>query len=134
MVGFYNTNRHGIAAFDFATVFGCDQLVVGLTHERGGTLDLLMADVPELVRVSVVPPIGNSDHSSVSAVISMAQAVLNSCVSWKVFLKHQVNWNTVCGTIEDLPWHIIWSADNPDEVLNEHLLLCCWLDVLFQPR
>ena len=39
------TNRHGVAAFDFATVFGFDQLVVGPTHARGGTLDLLMTDV-----------------------------------------------------------------------------------------
>ena len=36
------TNRHLVAAFDFATVSGCDQLVVDPTHERGGTLDLLM--------------------------------------------------------------------------------------------
>ena len=34
------TNRYGVAAFDFATVSGCNQLVVGPTHERGGTLDL----------------------------------------------------------------------------------------------
>ena len=40
------TNRNGIAAFDFATVSGFDQLVVGPTHARGGTLDLLMTDVP----------------------------------------------------------------------------------------
>ena len=39
----------------------------------------------------------------------------------KVFLKHQVNWNTVCGAIQDLPWRYIWHADNPVEVLNEHL-------------
>ena len=77
-------NRHGVAAFDFATVSGRDQLVVGPTHARGGTLDLLMTDVPDLVRVSVVAPIGNSDHSSLSAVISMAQAVPNLCVSKKV--------------------------------------------------
>ena len=38
-----------------------------------------MTDVPDLVRVAVVAPIGNSDHSSLSAVISMAQAV-PSCV------------------------------------------------------
>ena len=117
------TNCHGVAAFDFATVSGCDQLVVGPTHARGGTLDLLLTDVPDLVRVSVVAPIGNLDYSSLSAVISMAQVVLNLCVSRKVFLKHQVNWNTVCGAMEDLPWHNIWSADNPVEVLNEHLLL-----------
>ena len=35
--------------------------VVGPTHVRGGTLDLLMTDVPDLVRVAVVAPIGNSD-------------------------------------------------------------------------
>ena len=85
------TNRHGVAAFNFATVSGCDQLVVGQTHARGGTLDLLITDVPDLVRVSVVSSIGNSDHSSLSAVISMAQAVPNLCVSRKFFLKHQVN-------------------------------------------
>ena len=59
--GSTTTNRHGVAAFDFATVPGCDQLIVGPTHARGGTLDLLMTDVPDLVRVAVVAPIGNSD-------------------------------------------------------------------------
>ena len=39
------TNRHGVNAFDFATVSGCDQLVVSQAHARGGTLDLLMTDV-----------------------------------------------------------------------------------------
>ena len=102
-LGSTTTNRHGVAAFDFAKVSGCDQLVVGSTHARGGTLDLLMTDVPNLIRVAVVAPIGNSDHSSMPAVVSMAQAVPNLCVSRKVFLKHQVNWNTVCGAIRELP-------------------------------
>ena len=57
------TNCHGVAPFDFATVSGCDQLVVGPTHVRDGTLDLLMTDVPDLVRVAIVAPIGNSDLS-----------------------------------------------------------------------
>ena len=42
------------------------------------------------------------------------------CINRKVFLKHQVNWN---GAIQDLPWCNIWHADNPVEVLNEHLSL-----------
>ena len=71
-LGSTTTNRHGVAAFDFETMSGCDQFVVGPTHARGGTLDLLMTDVPDLVRVSVVAPIGNSDHDSPSAVISIA--------------------------------------------------------------
>ena len=42
-------NRHGVVAFDFATVSGCNQLVVGRTHARVGTLDILMTDVPDLL-------------------------------------------------------------------------------------
>ena len=102
-LGSTTTNRHGVADFDFATVSGCDQLVVGPTRAHGGTLDLLMTDVPDLEWVAVVAPIGNSHHSSLSAVISMAQAVSDLCVSRKVFLEHQVNWNTVSGAIQELP-------------------------------
>ena len=39
-LGSTTKNRHGVAALDFATVSGCDQLVIGPTHARGGTLDL----------------------------------------------------------------------------------------------
>ena len=53
----------------------------------------------------------------------MAQAVPNLCVSRKVFLKHQVNCNTVCDAIRELPWRNIWLSDNLVEVLNEHLSL-----------
>ena len=98
-------------------------MVAGPTHERVGTLDLLMTDFPDLLRVAVVAPIGNSDHSSLSAVIWMAQAVPNLCVGRKVFLKHRFNWNIVCDAIQDLPWHNIWLDDNPVEVLNKHLSL-----------
>ena len=73
------TNSHGVAAFDIANVSGCDQLVVGLTHKRCGILDLVMTDVPDLIRVAVVAPIGISDHSSLSAVISTARVFLLSC-------------------------------------------------------
>ena len=72
---------------------------IGPTNARGGTLDLLITDVPDLVWVADVAPIGISDHSSLPAVISMAHAVPNLCVSRKIFLKHQVNWNTVCAAI-----------------------------------
>ena len=53
----------------------------------------------------------------------MAQAVPNLWINRKVFLKHEVNWNTLGGALQVLPWHNIWSADNPVEVLNEHLTL-----------
>ena len=58
-LGSTTTNRHGDADFDFATVSGCDQLVVSPTPARGETLNLLMTDIPDLVRVAVVAPIAN---------------------------------------------------------------------------
>ena len=122
-MGSTTTNRQGVAAFDFATVSGCDQLVVSPTHAHGGPHDLLITDVPDLLWVTVVAPIGNSDHYSLSAVISMAQAVPNLCVSRKAFLKHQANWNTVCGAIQDLPRCNIWLTDNPVEISNRRLSL-----------
>ena len=112
-LGSTTSNRHGVAAFDFATVSSCDQLVVGPAHARGLTLGLLVTDVPDIVLVAFVAPIGNSDHYSLSAVISMAQAVPHLRVSRKLFLKYQVNWNTVCGALRGLPWRNIWLANNP---------------------
>ena len=102
-LGSSTTNRHRVVAFVFATLSGCDQFVIGPTYAHGGTIDL-MSDVPDLVRVAVAALIGNSDHSSLSAVISMVQVISNLCVSMKVFLKFQLNWNTVCCAIQDLPW------------------------------
>ena len=79
-LGSTTTDRHVVAALNIVTVSSCDQLVVGPSHARGGKFDLLMTDVPELVRVAVVAPICNSDHSSLSAIILMAQAAPNLCV------------------------------------------------------
>ena len=120
-MGYTTTNRHGVAPLDFVTVSGCDLLVIGITHARGGTLDLLMTDVPDLVRVAVVAPLGRSDYSSFSISISKAQAIPNLCVSNRVLLKHRVNWSPVCNAIGVFSWRSIWSADNPVERLNIHL-------------
>ena len=84
MVGFYKKESSwccGVAAFDSTNVSGCCQLVIGSEHARGGTLGLLITDVPDLVRVAVVAPIGNLDHSSLAAFISIAQDPPNLCVS-----------------------------------------------------
>ena len=111
----------------FATVSGCEQLVVVPTHVRCGTLDLLITVVPDLVQVALEAATSNSDHYTLSAEISMAQAVPNLCVSRKVF--HQVNRNTVCCAIQDMLCRNIWLADNPIEILLEYfsLLVGCYL-------
>ena len=93
-----------MVGFDFATVSGCDQLVIVPTHARGRTLDLLMTDAPDLVRVAVVARLGSSDHSSLSIAIPMALAIPNLRVSRRVLLKHRVNWSAVRDAIGVLPW------------------------------
>ena len=46
-LGSTSTNHHGVVAFDSSTVSGCNELIVGPTHAFGGTLDLMMTDVPD---------------------------------------------------------------------------------------
>ena len=104
MVGFYYPS---IAVLNFPTVSGCDQLVIGPTHTRGGTLDLLISDVPDLLLVAVVAPLGSSNHSSLSIAISISQAIRNFCFSRRVLLKHRVNLSAVCDAIGVLPWRSI---------------------------
>ena len=43
-------------------------------------LDLVMTDVLYVVRVTVAAPIGNWDHSSLSAVISIWHRLFQTCV------------------------------------------------------
>ena len=41
---------HCVAAHDYATVSSCYQLIISLTYACGGTLDLLMTDVPQVIK------------------------------------------------------------------------------------
>ena len=100
VVGCYTiTNVHGVAAFDFSTVSGCDQLVVVPTH----TLNRWNNWPPDdwcswpSTGCCCSTHIGKVDHSSLSAVISMAQADPNLCVRMKVSLKHKVSCGRVGG-------------------------------------
>ena len=126
--GSTTTNRHEVAAFDFATVSGCDQLVVGPTHSRGETLDLLITDVPDVAWVVVVAQIGNSDHSYLSVVISMAQEV-------QTYVWVRNSWSIksiVCGAIRIYPGVTFVLLT----ILLRFWMNICpgWLDVIYQPR
>ena len=103
-------------------------MVVGQTHVRGGTLDLLMTDIFDLVRAAVVAPKGNSYQASISAVIPISQAVPNLLVGKFSFNIKSIRTQYVVKLIQDLPWRNIRSSDNPVVVLT------CWFDVMYQPR
>ena len=112
------TSAYGRSAFDFSNQTGCEQLVSGPTHNHGGILDLLMTNVPDLVSVSVVAPVGGSDHSSLSISLNVRQRTPNFTIRKKVFLKSRVDWDAVSAAVSALPWRQIRMSADPGSDLD----------------
>ena len=60
-----STSSSGRDALDFASSSSCTQLVAEPTHKSGGMLDLVFADVPVTVDVTVCAKLGNSIHHGI---------------------------------------------------------------------
>ena len=103
------TDAHGVAAFDFATVADCSQLVNGPTHRAEGVLDLALTNVPDLCDVHVHGNVDGSDHASLGVAMNLSPAVAGFDVSRRVLLKPRVNWNAVCEALSGLNWSIFKS-------------------------
>ena len=69
------TDAHGVAAFDFATVADCSQLVSGPTHRAGGFP--YVKNVPDLCDVQVHGNVGRLDHASLNW--SRIEFITNCC-------------------------------------------------------
>ena len=91
-----------MAAFDFATVADCSQLVNGPTHWAGGVLDLVLTNVPDLCDVHVYGNVGRSDHASLGVALNLSPTVAGFDVVRRVPLKSRVNWNAVCEALSGL--------------------------------
>lgn len=68
------------------------------------TLDLVLTDVPDLVRVSVII---RSDHTSLLIFVKTRQAVANSPILHEVFPKSIVDGDDVHINVRDLPWRVV---------------------------
>ena len=104
------TDAHGVAAFDFATVTDCSQLVNGPTHRAGGVLDLVLTNVPDLCNVHVHGNVGRSDHALLGVALNLSPAVAGFDVARRVPLKSRVNWNAVCEALSGLNWRSIFRS------------------------
>ena len=120
-LGSPRTNVHGVAAFDFASSAGCLQIVNEPTHVAGGTLDLVLTDIPDLVTVVVGCPVGSSDHSALLIELSLDQSVPHTVVNREVYLKNSVDWLSVRSDVCRIPWRTVLSSDCPVSALNEAL-------------
>ena len=99
-----------MAAFDFATVADCSQLVNGPTHRAGGVLDLVLTNVPDLCNVHVHGNVGRSEHASLGVALNLSPAVAGFDVARRVPLKSRVNWNAVCEALSGLNWRSIFRS------------------------
>ena len=116
------TNCHGLSAYDFSSVSGCDQLVDEPTHVSGNCLDLIFTDVPGVVTSCVGSPIGTSDHSYISATVRTRQLVPDISISRKVYLKSRANWNGILLDLSVLNWPDIYRQIDPISSLDAALL------------
>ena len=121
-LGSPRTNAHGVAALDFATLSDCTQLVRGPTHRNGGTLDLILSNMPDLCRVTVGCCIGKSDHNFVSLTINLSARVPGFDSAQRVPLKTRVNWARVSAAIADMPWGTICRSATMISDLDVELL------------
>ena len=113
-LGSTTRNRYCVAAFEFSTV---SRYLTDLWTSR-------WLHVHDQYGLLFCAPIRNS------AVISMVQDVQNLRVNGKVYLKHQINFNTVCGEIQDLPWRNIGLQTVLAAEVSRSM--CApWLDVMY---
>ena len=98
------SRTHGVAAFEFATVVDCSQLVNGPIHRAGGVLDLILTNVPDLCDVHVHGNVGRSDHVSLGITLNLLPIVAGFDVAIRVPLNSRVNWNDVCEALSGLNW------------------------------
>lgn len=66
------TNSHGPAALDFSHLSGCQ---LGSIHSSGNYLKLVLTDLPGIIKISVLVPIGTSDQFPLVLLIIMASTL-----------------------------------------------------------
>ena len=115
------TDRHGAAAYDFAGAAGCEQLVDVPTHRAGNCLDLVLTNVPALVNIDVLCPVGTSDHSCLSLTLKLSQSVPSFHIVKEVFLKGRVNWDRIRRDVANLDWKMVLGGAQPIMALNDAL-------------
>ena len=96
-VGDFNCPRsewlgsRSVAAFDFASVADCSQLVNGPSHKVGGVLDLVLTIVPDLCDMHVHGNVGRSDHALLGVALNLSPTVARFDIARRVPLKSKVN-------------------------------------------
>ena len=80
------------------------------THKLANCLDLLLTNVPGMV---VDPPLGISDHSSISFSVKIGFKIPNTTFSHKVYLKSRFDWPRFGDDFLNHKWSVVYNSSNP---------------------
>ena len=72
------------------------------THQSGGTLDLVLTNVPELCQGSVGPSVGRSDHSALFLMLKLVEPALHFDLAFSVPLLSKVKWRGVSDALSSI--------------------------------
>ena len=115
------TNCHGHAVHDFADLSGCDQMVESATHNSRNRLDLVLTTVPGVTVVDIIPPLGSSDHCTISCKVTTNAPMPDITFSRKVFIKSRADWVGVRADVQSIRWGDVYGAVCPITHLNQLL-------------
>ena len=108
------------ASFLFMSDLNCHHqiwLVIGIINAHGGTPNLLMTNLPDLLQVTVISPLDDSDHWSIVQQFQLHR-------QWKSSVILQPKLIGLQFVVQYLmPCQSIWTAASPVEVFNEHMSL-----------
>ena len=94
-------------------------IVPNLSKSQGNYLHLFLTVVPGVLNLSIDPPLGNSDHSSISFSVKNGFKIPNISFSCKVFLKSRVNWSRVGDDLLNHNWSAVYNRRIPVFELNK---------------
>ena len=98
-----------MSTLDFANLFDCIQHIKEPTHNLGNYLDLLFTDVTSVLD----PPLGNSDHSSITFSMKLSFKIHNISFSCKVYLIEVIcRLAHVGNDLFNCNWSVVYNTPN----------------------
>ena len=94
------------------------QLINGPIHRLGNCQDQLLIDASGVVDCAINPPLGNSDHSSISFVLQLGFCTSSITFSHQVYLKSHVDWSRVYQNLQESIWGDVYNSPDSANAFN----------------
>ena len=92
------------------------------THIDEGMLDLVLADVPDVVGIRVGSPVGASDHSAIFMDVVLEQPIPHLVCRQRIYIKNSVDWKLAKENVKGFNKNEIIRSHCPASSASEALL------------